>query len=408
VKVALSVADMNVGGIATFVLNLCQSLGQAGHEVVVITQQPGVWWPRLAEIGVHGDCLPHRQWDSVHRAARRIAAYMVAQRVDLLLVNIGIDNRLPMMALHLLPDSLPVVLALHNDRPEVYDLAAINQGAWNCAVGVGPKVYRAALTRSPQKNIRCIPYSIALPTAEQLGERVDWSVPLRLLFVGRLDDGQKGILRLPAILVACRDQGQAVQITVIGDGPDRTQLMQACAASGVAELVTSMGFQPSDVVTAQMRTHHLLLLPSNYEGLPIVLLEAQANGCVPIASRLPGITDAQITDGATGMLVEPSDVTGFAAAICSFQTAAHWRSYSQAAIAHARQHYAVEQMGEQYVALFDALARGANALPVARSALRKQGATPFTRWDYLPQPLRIRIWSYYRRLRRHFPPRLIG
>lgn len=399
---------MDVGGIATFVLNLCQSLGQAGHEAVVITQQPGVWWPRLAEIGVRGYCLPYQRLDSVHHAARRMAAYLAAQRVDLLLVNIGIDNRLPMLALHLLPDSLPVVLALHNDRPEVYDLAAINRGAWNCAVGVGPKVYQAALTRFPQKNIRCIPYGIALSTAGQLGERVDWSAPLRLLFVGRLDDGQKGILRLPAILAACRSQGQAVHLTVIGDGPDRTQLMETCAASGVAEWVTAMGFQPGDAVTAQMRTHHLLLLPSNYEGLPIAVLEAQANGCVPIVSRLPGITDAQITDGATGMLVEPTDVAGFAAAIRMFQNADHWRSCSQSAIAHARRHYSVGQMGEQYLALFDTLMRGADALPVPRCTLRKQGATPFTRWDYLPHPLRIRLWSYYRRWRRHSPPRSMG
>jgi glycosyltransferase involved in cell wall biosynthesis len=269
-------------------------------------------------------------------------------------------------------------------------------------------VYQAALTRFPQKNILCIPYGIALPTAEQLGERIDWSAPLRLLFVGRMDDGQKGILRLPAILAACRDQGQAVQLTVIGDGPDRAQLMETCAASGVAELVTVMGFQPGDAVTAQMRTHHLLLLPSNYEGLPIVVLEAQANGCVPIVSRLPGITDAQITDGATGMLVEPTDVAGFAAAIRMFQNADHWRSCSQSAIAHARRHYSIEHMGEQYLALFDALMRGADALPVPRSTLRKLGVTPFTRWDYLPQPLRARLWPYYRRLRRQFPHRSNG
>ncbi len=177
--------------------------------------------------------------------------------------------------------------------------------------------------------------------------------------------------------------------------------MQACAAGGVAELVTLMGFQPGDAVTAQMRAHHLLLLPSNYEGLPIVVLEAQANGCVPIASRLPGITDAQITDGATGMLIEPTDVAGFAAAIRMFQNADHWRSCSQSAIAHARRHYSIEHMGEQYLALFDTLMRGADALPVPRSTLRKQGTTPFIWWDYLPQPLRTRLRSYWRGVRQH-------
>ena len=40
-KIALSVAEMSVGGIATFVLNLSQALSQAGHEVIVIAQRPG-------------------------------------------------------------------------------------------------------------------------------------------------------------------------------------------------------------------------------------------------------------------------------------------------------------------------------------------------------------------------------
>jgi glycosyltransferase involved in cell wall biosynthesis len=291
VKIALSVADMSVGGIATFVLNLSQSLCQSGHEVMVIAQRPGEWWPRLAEFGVGGYCLPRQRWESVYQTARRFAAYLTVQKVDLLLVNIGIDNRLPMLALPLLPDSMPVMLILHNERPEVYDLAAVNQDAWNCAVGVSPKVQQAAQARFAQKAIHWIAHGIALPTPEQLHDRADWSTPLRLLFVGRLDDAQKGIFRLPLILRACRDREMPVYLTVIGDGPDREHLAQLCAATGVADMVDLVGFQPSETVLEQMHMHQSLLLPSNYEGLPIVLLEAQAHGCVPIVARLPGITD---------------------------------------------------------------------------------------------------------------------
>jgi glycosyltransferase involved in cell wall biosynthesis len=403
VKIALSVAGMNVGGIATFVLNLSQFLGQAGHEVVVIAQRAGEWWPRLAEIGVQGYCLPHWRWDSVQHAARRFATYLAAQRVDLLLINIGIDNRLPMLALHLLPDALPVVLVLHNDRPEVYDLAATNRGAWNCAVGVSPKVQENARTRLGQKRILLISHGIPLPTGDQLRERLHWLTPLRLLFVGRLDRQQKGIFRLPAIIAACHRQQFPVHLTVIGDGADRAPFLESLREAGVTDLVDVHGFQPHAAVLAQMRENHLLLLPSNFEGLGLVLQEAQANGCVPVASALNGCTDTIIADGVNGRLVAPTDTIGFVAAIHTFLDAGRWRQCSQAGITHARQHYSIGHMGEQYVALFDALVRGADALPVARSTLRKQGATPFTRWDDLPQPLRTRLWPSYRSLRRHFP-----
>jgi glycosyltransferase involved in cell wall biosynthesis len=380
-----------VGGIATFALNLSRPLREAGHEVVVIAQRHGEWWPRLAEIGVRGDCLPRRRWESVQQAARRFAAYLTAQQADLLLVNIGIDNRLPMLALHLLPDALPAALVLHNDRPEAYDLAARNRGAWNCAVGVSPKVQQTARARLEPKSIHCIPYGITLPTDDQLRARLDWTTPLRLLFVGRLDDQQKGIFRLPAIMAACRRQQLPVRLTVIGDGADREPLAQRFRAAEVADLVDMGDAQPNAAVLAQMRAHHLLLLPSNFEGLGLVLQEAQANGCVPIASELKGVTDTIITDGVNGILVEPTDTLGFVAAIRGFLNTGMWQQCSQSSITHARQHYSIQSMVERYTALFDALGQGADALPVARSTLRKQGATPFTWRDYLPRPVRNRL-----------------
>lgn len=389
-KIALSIADMSVGGIATFVLNLSQSLCRAGHEVLVIAQRSGAWWSRLAEMSVTGYCH-RRRWDSVQQAAQRYAAYLAAQQIDLLVVNIGIDNRLPMLALHLLPDAMPVVLVLHNDRPEVYTLAAVNEAAWNCAVAVSPKVQQTAQARFPQKALHHIRYGIGVPTLEQLCARAAWATPLRLLFVGRLDDHQKGIFRLPPILSACRDQGIAVQLTVIGDGPDREPLAQLCQAAGVADCVNLLGFQANDTVIAQIRRHHLLLLPSNFEGLGIVIQEAQANGCVPIVSYLSGVTDTIIADGINGSLVEPTDIAGFVAAIGAFLNAATWQQCSQAGIDQARQHYALGRMMAQYVALFDELRQGAYPLPVARSTLRKQGTVPFTWRDYLAQPLRARL-----------------
>lgn len=390
-KIALSAADLSVGGIATFVLNLSRHLREAGHEVVVIAQRYGEWWPRLAELGVHGDYPPRRRWESVQQRTRRMAVQLAAQHADLLLVNIGIDNRVPMLALHLLPDSLPVVLVLHNDRPEVYDLAALNQGSWNCAVGVSPKVQQNARARLGKKPIHMIPYGIGLPTADQLDERLDWALPLRLLFVGRLVDQQKGIFRLPAIMAACRLQQIPVRLTVIGDGDDRAPLLQRFQETGVADLVDTFGFQPNAAVLAQMRAHHLLLLPSNFEGLPLVPQEAQANGCVPVASALKGVTDTIIADGVNGHLVDPADTLGFVAAIRNLLNADAWQRCSRAGITHARRHFSIPRMVEQYMALFEAIGRGADVLPVARSTLRKQGPGPFTWRDYLPQPLRNRL-----------------
>lgn len=403
-KIVLSIAEMSVGGIATFVLNLSQSLCQAGHEVTVIAQQPGAWWSRLAEIGIQGYCLPRRHWDSVQQTARRFTAYLTAQQVDLLLVNIGIDNRLPLLALHLLPERLAVALVLHNDRPEVYALAAVNQVAWNCAVAVSPKVQQSAIARFEKKAVLCIPNGIDTPPDAHQQGALDWSTPLRLLFVGRLDDHQKGIFRLPAILAACRQRQLPIRLTVIGDGPDQTQLRQLFQMAGVADLVELQGFQPHAQVLAAMQYHHSLLMPSNYEGLPIVLLEAQAYGCVPIVAQLSDSTDYVVQDGSSGFLVNPADIEGYVNSIAQLMTPDRWRKLRNTGMIRTKQHFSLQCMGERYLALFTELARGAYPRAPDHFRLHPPAFLRFGWHDYLPSPLVMRH-RWFRRLLKLTRPR---
>jgi len=48
------------------------------------------------------------------------------------------------------------------------------------------------------------------------------------------------------------------------------------------------------------------------EGLGLVLLEVQANGCVPVATKLPGISDYAVEEGVTGLLTPEGDAAALA------------------------------------------------------------------------------------------------
>lgn len=63
------------------------------------------------------------------------------------------------------------------------------------------------------------------------------------------------------------------------------------------------------------RAVDLFVLPSIREGMPIALLEAMASGLPCVATRLAGVTDAVIHDGANGLLVPPGDVEALKAAL---------------------------------------------------------------------------------------------
>ena len=80
----------------------------------------------------------------------------------------------------------------------------------------------------------------------------------------------------------------------------------------IAERVVFPGSR--DDVFALLPAFDVFALSSRFEGLPIALLEAMATGVAPVATRVGGIPEV-ITDGQDGVLVDPGDADGLAAAV---------------------------------------------------------------------------------------------
>jgi glycosyltransferase involved in cell wall biosynthesis len=384
-KLLLALDEMSPGGGPKFMMNLGRHLVAAGHDVTVWAERQGKWWPELAGLGVATDGPPLNPNDSLAHRAGQLAAAWNSQQFDVVFVNVSGFNRLAHCTCHLLSDDIAVVYLLHGDWRDLYDLAETDVRAWNCAVGVSPAVREGAAARFPAKPVIGIDNGIELPTEAERHARREWKLPLRLLFVGRLIDSHKGVFRLPAILAACRARGLPVTLSLIGDGPDRRRLARLFAKAGVSDLVTMMGMQPPSAIAAAMRDHHVFVFPTNTEGMPLVVLEAQANGCVPVSTLLPGITDVAIEDGVTGRLMALGDIEACVDHIADMLDRGAWQRHSDAAVARAERLFSLAAMGEQYETLVAALARGAH--PISRPYHRSKSLSdvPFTWQDHLPR-----------------------
>ncbi|GAB3687922.1 glycosyltransferase family 4 protein [Salinarchaeum chitinilyticum] len=117
-------------------------------------------------------------------------------------------------------------------------------------------------------------------------------------YVGGLHE-YKGVRDIPLAI----EQSEAdIQLLVAGGGPERERLADELGDQG-----TFLGSVPYDAMPAVYDVMDALVLPSYTEGLPRVVLEAQAMEVPVIASRVGGVPEV-VDDGETGMLYEPGNV----------------------------------------------------------------------------------------------------
>lgn len=122
----------------------------------------------------------------------------------------------------------------------------------------------------------------------------------------------KGITHLLKALVPLVREWPRLVVLIAGEGPLRSALEAEAADLGVAQHVRFLG-QRSDVSTL-LRAIDLLVLPSEKESFPLVLLEAMAMARPAVACDVGGVSEA-VADGVTGFVVPPANPPALAAAI---------------------------------------------------------------------------------------------
>lgn len=132
-----------------------------------------------------------------------------------------------------------------------------------------------------------------------------------LAFLGRIEH-QKGLdVLLEAVCVLSRE-GLVVDLVVGGDGSLRGEMERKSMALGVSKMVRFVGNVSNRAAFFSDRS--ILVLPSRFEGFPLVLLEAAWHHQCVVATAVSG-TPELIEDGINGILCPSEDPRGLAEAI---------------------------------------------------------------------------------------------
>jgi glycosyltransferase involved in cell wall biosynthesis len=141
-----------------------------------------------------------------------------------------------------------------------------------------------------------------------------------VVFVGRFVE-KKGCEYLIRALGTLRKQGHAAQGVLVGDGPLRPKLEQLAAELGADVAFT--GFLPLTAVRDWLAKAHVVAVPSvtaangDSEGLPTVIIEAQAMETPVVATRHAGNAEG-VTEGRSALIVAERDVEALAESIRYF------------------------------------------------------------------------------------------
>lgn len=166
--------------------------------------------------------------------------------------------------------------------------------------------------------------------------------------VGRLVAQKNIALMLRAF---SRAAGAEDRLTLIGDGPERTRLEALAKRLGLGNRVEFKGYVPEPA--GMLPGFDALLLSSDYEGVPAVLLEALAADLPIVATDCSSSISPLLKDGALGEIVRVGDETTLAEAIGRVRASGRNSGLS---LAEARR-FTVEEAGEAYLRVFRAARR---------------------------------------------------
>lgn len=316
-----------------------EALGRAGVSVVVLKRSPpllGRWLAWRADPGATA-CLgptvlwPLKTWSKVDYLAA-LRDYLERARPAGLLSAMTQCNLVAIWAHRLAGrpgrvvvsdrNMLSSFVARHAAKSRWRHLPALVRRVYpqaHAIVGVSAAVADdlAACTGLPRERITSAPnptVDAALRIAAHQPTDHPWFAagePPVIIGVGRLVD-QKDPLTLLQAFARVR-AARPARLLLIGDGPLRATLSQQADELGVADDVALPGWD--DNPFPAMAAADGFVLPSKFEGLPGVLIQALACGCPPVATDCPG-GSAEILDGGRyGRLVPVADVEAMARAI---------------------------------------------------------------------------------------------
>jgi len=306
-KIIIGTSQWYLSGINTYAINLARGLISAGFDAeILITNDPlekkRKPIDRPSDIPIKE--LPVRKFATWSMRWNLLTEYLINCSPCIYLPN---QDRAFSCASSILPESVKVIGVIHSDEEYHYTHLSRMGPYWNAVVCVSPFIESIAIKRYPHLKAKLVTIPNAVP-APPFNPVRSKCTDLRLIYAGRLKQYQKRIFDLPLIVDKLYQKNIPFKLTIAGDGDDQDELFLRIKLVDPESRVLFVGPLSNDNIIKNFKTHDVFLLTSEFEGLPMALLESMAQGCIPVVSKIESGIMNVIKPGANGFIYPIGDI----------------------------------------------------------------------------------------------------
>lgn len=309
---------MGQGGAEKIVYQLAVDAAQRGAGVFVASCG-GVYVDRMEQKGIRhiqvDDLECKKPW-VILRTVRILAGIIRNEKIDLIHSHHRMAQFYAFLLKYLFP-KIQIVYTAHNIFPDkiifmkmiLHRTAIVSVG--KCVkknltetFGVEPEriqiIYNRIQFEKPEKKYRN-------DTLDQLRGKGNWLIGA----VGRLSE-QKGVDVFIDTVQTLKIQKIPVKGILIGDGEERDRLEKLIDEKALRKDIVLLGYQ--DHIPTLISQLDLIVMPSRWEGYPLLPLEVFAAHKTLVASNIDGINEI-VEDGKNGILVPKDDKAAFSKSV---------------------------------------------------------------------------------------------
>lgn len=373
-----------LGGTSTFALNVCSGLRDIGGWEGVAAG--------LCGLGEFGQQIRTRDLECLVPAN---SAVLHEQRIeDLYRQCAQLAPRAVVAALssgsfdflRVVPKGCVRIGMIQSDEEGFYQLVNRHLPWLDAVAGVSLEICRKMEQRLGDRRIPVFhqPYGVPMPT---FTKPRSGSGKLRILYLGRVIEEQKRVSMMTRIMRATLQSGANLEWTIAGDGRDLEFLKSQFTKSDQVRFLGAVHYQDVPKVLTE---HDAYFLCSDYEGLPLSLLEAMGEGLIPVVSDLPSGISEVVNEG-TGIRVGIHDEAGFVTGLTDLAGDPIRRAALSAGAAEGvRKNYSTQAMASRWTEMLEKLLPA--EVPIWKPHCRASAPLELQdKWLYHPalRPIRV-------------------